>query len=150
MWSEKIRNPNVRKTEDVNDASWDEQQFTDSTQEAGVSVGHFTFVSEAMERGKESPHNCLSPLLDKTVTANNAWGILIQTNTPFFSLISAFGSINLVWVWASSICETCSISSWTLNLFIYRPLFVFTAFSTSSSSLFNLSASSSENNILLL
>ena len=37
------------------------------------------------EKGKGSPHNCLSPLPDKTATANNAWDLVNQT-TLFLSL----------------------------------------------------------------
>jgi hypothetical protein len=37
------------------------------------------------EKEKGSPHNCLSPLPDKTATANNAWDLVNQT-TLFLSL----------------------------------------------------------------
>lgn len=58
----------------------------------------FLCCTTEREREKESPHNPLSLLPDKTATANNAWDLVNQTTLAFFFYFYLSLSPTLSWV----------------------------------------------------
>ncbi len=77
--------------ENGNDPSWDWWVCMTIHRKTFQSLFFSLLCTLFRERERERvPTNCLSPLPDKTATANNAWDLVNQTTLPFlFSLSSA-------------------------------------------------------------
>ena len=88
----------------------------------------FSFFS--VKRERESPHNPLSPLLDKTATANNSWDLVNKTTIALpllsLSLLSLTNSLSSYFskVYLVSYLLKTEFIFWVF----YHPLFLTTYF----------------------